>query len=89
MHIDLIQITREALLSGGCDADLIETLDPHAPIELQFKEHPCLRIAMLEGRVVRLDAQLNEYPTSDFGHVAAKLFDIATAPAPCGDPATR
>jgi hypothetical protein len=81
MHIDLIQLTREALISGGCDANLIEQLDPHCPIELHFNGHPCLRIAMLENRIVRLDAQLNEYATADFGRAAEKLFTICSEPA--------
>jgi hypothetical protein len=81
MHIDLIQLTREALISGGCDASLIETLDPHSPIELHFSDTPCLRIAMVDDQIVRLDAQLNEYAAQDFAGAASRLFEIATVPA--------
>jgi hypothetical protein len=82
MHIDLIQLTRDALILGGCDAGLIEQLDPHSPIELHFAAHPCLRIAMVDDKIVRIDAQLNEYPISDFGRSVPHLFEICTKPAP-------
>jgi hypothetical protein len=82
MHIDLIQLTRDALILGGCDAGLIEQLDPHSPIELHFAAHPCLRIAMVDDVMVRMDAQLNDYAIADFGRAAPHLFDICTTPAP-------
>lgn len=82
MHIDLTKLTRDALISGGCEASLIEQLDPHSPIELEFAGHPSMRITLLDEGVVRLDTQINEYPLHDPGRFGSRLFDLISEPAP-------
>ncbi len=74
MHFELTDLVRDALISGGCSADIVAPLDPHSPIELAFKDTPPILISLTDEKLIRLDSQLTAFAMPDPYQAAPAVF---------------
>lgn len=82
MNLDLADLTRKALVQGGCNANLIKDLDNHSAIELHLKNDLCISIdATLDGLVL-VSSQIFDAPLQVQGHAALSLLETLAKPAP-------
>ncbi|CUR68108.1 MULTISPECIES: hypothetical protein [Pseudomonadota] len=83
MHIDLINLVKEALTHAHCSDRLTEELDPHAPIELHFGSSLMMRVAKTEDdSAVQILARLSDQPGVPGSCSGIDVIEALAEPAP-------
>jgi hypothetical protein len=80
MTIDIAELTRSALIHSGCDTGIIEQLDSHSPIELNFKSHPAIYIVLASENQVRFESRVMADLQWDIAQIAANLLHAIVEP---------
>ena len=81
MNIDLADLTRKALVQGGCDANLIKDLDNHSAIQLHLKNDLCINIDATNEGLALVSSQIMNGPLQIPTHAALPMLEVLSKPA--------
>jgi hypothetical protein len=81
MNIDLADLTRKALVEGGCRANLIKDLDNHSAIQLHLKNDLCINIDATNDGLALVSSQVLDGPLQVPAHAALPMLELLAKPA--------